>query len=286
MQRAGHYSNCDLPAWRIYPDHQLARRRPAAVHRIHASATGRAAAGDSLSRLDAHSPGHADFRRQQDNPWRRTDLDAAPEISVAKEDGPAVRIAGKATVKPESVTEDGEDDEEVDGAAPESESPEAAEAESAPGTKPGQTAAEPRFKRPRKSEREEVMEELDAASRTEEADEYELPSIELLLPGEEVSYEEHEKEVRRQAKILEKTFLNFGFRVKVVEIETGPVIAQFEVELEAGLRLSKITSLADDLAIALACRACASWLPSRARIRWESRSPIPGASIGAIARSD
>ncbi len=36
-----------------------------------------------------------------------------------------------------------------------------------------------------------------------------------------------------------------------MEIQTGPVIAQFEIELEAGLRLSKITSLADDLAIAL-----------------------------------
>jgi DNA segregation ATPase FtsK/SpoIIIE, S-DNA-T family len=112
-------------------------------------------------------------------------------------------------------------------------------------------AREPRFKRPRKSERDEVMEELDAASRAEEAARYELPSIDLLLEGEEISYTEHEKEVRRQAKILEKTFLDFGFRVRVVEIETGPVIAQFEVELEAGLRLSKITGLADDLAIAL-----------------------------------
>jgi len=37
----------------------------------------------------------------------------------------------------------------------------------------------------------------------------------------------------------------------VVDIETGPVIAQYEIELEAGLRLSKITSLSDDLAIAL-----------------------------------
>jgi S-DNA-T family DNA segregation ATPase FtsK/SpoIIIE len=37
----------------------------------------------------------------------------------------------------------------------------------------------------------------------------------------------------------------------VVEIETGPVIAQYEVQLEAGLRLSKISGLADDLAIAL-----------------------------------
>ena len=66
-----------------------------------------------------------------------------------------------------------------------------------------------------------------------------------------VSYDEQEKEVRRKAKILEKTFLDFGFNIRVVEIQTGPVIAQFEVELEAGLRLSRITGLADDLAIAL-----------------------------------
>ena len=59
------------------------------------------------------------------------------------------------------------------------------------------------------------------------------------------------QEVRRKATILEKTFLDFGFRIRVVEIQTGPVIAQFEVELEAGLRLSRITGLADDLAIAL-----------------------------------
>ena len=78
-----------------------------------------------------------------------------------------------------------------------------------------------------------------------------MPSIDLLLEGESACTDELEKDVRRKAKILEKTFLDFGFRVKVVEIETGPVIAQFEVELEAGLRLSKITSLSEDLAIAL-----------------------------------
>lgn len=82
-------------------------------------------------------------------------------------------------------------------------------------------------------------------------EEYELPSVELLLPSEEADYEAQASEVRRKAKILEKTFADFGFTVKVVEIETGPVIAQYEVELEAGLRLSKITGLADDLAIAL-----------------------------------
>ena len=102
-----------------------------------------------------------------------------------------------------------------------------------------------------KTEREVVIEQLDAAEQNIEETNYELPPLELLLPNEEVVYEEQEKEVRRKAKILEKTFRDFGFNVKVVEIETGPVIAQFEVELEAGLRLSKITSLADDLAIAL-----------------------------------
>ena len=80
---------------------------------------------------------------------------------------------------------------------------------------------------------------------------YELPSVELLLPPEDMELDEQEAEVRKRAKILEKTFANFGFKVRVVEVETGPVISQYEIELEAGLRLAKITNLADDLAIAL-----------------------------------
>jgi S-DNA-T family DNA segregation ATPase FtsK/SpoIIIE len=109
-----------------------------------------------------------------------------------------------------------------------------------------------RSKDPNRTERDEMIDQLEAANAQGVEDiEYELPPLDLLLPSDEVSYEEHEKEVRKKAKTLEKTFKNFGFNVKVVEIETGPVIAQFEVELEAGLRLSKITGLADDLAIAL-----------------------------------
>ena len=117
-----------------------------------------------------------------------------------------------------------------------------------------------RFKRPRskpappekpKSERELVMESLDQAADKDDVTEYELPGIDLLIEADDVCYDEQEREVRRKAKVLERTFKSFGFNVKVVEVETGPVIAQYEVELEAGLRLSKITGLADDLAIAL-----------------------------------
>lgn len=103
----------------------------------------------------------------------------------------------------------------------------------------------------RETSREEVMEELEAASQSDEHANYELPQLDLLLKSDDFSFDEQEKEVRRKAKVLEKTFANFGFVVKVVEVETGPVIAQYEVELEAGLRLSRITGLADDLAIAL-----------------------------------
>lgn len=97
----------------------------------------------------------------------------------------------------------------------------------------------------------ETYEELDAGTAAADDADYELPTTELLLSSEPFSFDIQEEEVRRKAKILEKTFANFGFNIRVVEIQTGPVIAQFEVELEAGLRLSKITGLADDLAIAL-----------------------------------
>ncbi|MEX2186619.1 MAG: DNA translocase FtsK [Pirellulales bacterium] len=103
----------------------------------------------------------------------------------------------------------------------------------------------------RKDERQKVIEQLEEGSKPAEAADYQLPSVELLLEGEEFPFETHEKEVRTTAKLLERTFLNFGFNVKVVEIQTGPVIAQYEIELEKGLRLAKITNLADDIAIAL-----------------------------------
>jgi len=98
--------------------------------------------------------------------------------------------------------------------------------------------------------RESLLEDMRDTPALSAAD-YLLPQVDLLTESEEVSTDDQAQEVRRKAKILEKTFADFGFNVRVVEIETGPVIAQYEVELEAGLRLSKITGLADDLAIAL-----------------------------------
>ncbi len=118
-----------------------------------------------------------------------------------------------------------------------------------------QEAQGPRVKRRKlKDEKKAALDSLASLDDTrlpEGSEEYVLPGIDLLTESDEIDFETQTVEVKRKAKILEKTFQDFGFNVRVVEIETGPVIAQYEIELEAGLRLSKITVLADDLAIAL-----------------------------------
>jgi S-DNA-T family DNA segregation ATPase FtsK/SpoIIIE len=80
---------------------------------------------------------------------------------------------------------------------------------------------------------------------------YELPPLTLLNDPEPFPVEDHEQKLREVAVLLEKTFADFGLSVKVVGIHTGPVITQYEIALETGLRLSKVTNLADDLALNL-----------------------------------
>jgi S-DNA-T family DNA segregation ATPase FtsK/SpoIIIE len=105
---------------------------------------------------------------------------------------------------------------------------------------------------PEESERARLMSSLEKASvSAEQFSGYEIPSQQLLDTRVAIDYDTQEKQIRKNAKTLEKTFIEFGFDVKVVDVETGPVIAQYEVALAAGLRLSKISGLADDLAIAL-----------------------------------
>jgi S-DNA-T family DNA segregation ATPase FtsK/SpoIIIE len=102
-----------------------------------------------------------------------------------------------------------------------------------------------------RSLRDRMMTRLDAGCRQTSADEYELPGLDLLEEAEEFPYELLAKNAQIAAQTLEKTFAEFGLNIHVCEVDTGPVITQYELELEAGLRLTKVTALADDLAIAL-----------------------------------
>ncbi|WP_337174028.1 DNA translocase FtsK 4TM domain-containing protein [Paludisphaera sp.] len=81
---------------------------------------------------------------------------------------------------------------------------------------------------------------------------FQLPPYEILEAPSPAPVQEHEAQIHARAMLLERTLLDFGYQVRVVQIDTGPVITQFEIELEAGLRVSRVAGLADDLAIALA----------------------------------
>lgn len=85
----------------------------------------------------------------------------------------------------------------------------------------------------------------------EYTDDYELPSLDILDDAEPFPFEELAEKAQKAAATLEKTFAEFGLNVKVAEIDTGPVVTQFELALEPGLRVSKVVGLADDLAVAL-----------------------------------
>jgi S-DNA-T family DNA segregation ATPase FtsK/SpoIIIE len=80
---------------------------------------------------------------------------------------------------------------------------------------------------------------------------FELPALTLLEDAEPFPIEEHDQRLREQATHLEKTFKDFDLNVKVVGINTGPVITQYEITLETGMRVHKVTGLGDDLALHL-----------------------------------
>ncbi|MGI2327175.1 DNA translocase FtsK [Planococcus sp. YIM B11945] len=103
-----------------------------------------------------------------------------------------------------------------------------------------------------------------------ENEEYQLPPIDLLtLPPHSDQSGEYAG-IQKNAKKLEKTFQSFGVRAKVTQVHLGPAVTKYEVLPDTGVKVSKIVSLSDDLALALAARD----------IRIEA--PIPGKSAIGI----
>lgn len=60
-----------------------------------------------------------------------------------------------------------------------------------------------------------------------------------------------DEDVIAQSALLERTMANFGIEAKVVEVEQGPVITRYEVLPAPGVRVNQITTLADDIALAM-----------------------------------
>ena len=79
---------------------------------------------------------------------------------------------------------------------------------------------------------------------------YELPPLELLRTSPPSASSERDEDHQKAA--LERTFHTFGVPAHVVAAHRGPTVTLYEVEIEAGTKVNKVLSLADDIAYALA----------------------------------
>ncbi|NRG69266.1 DNA translocase FtsK [Streptococcus suis] len=99
---------------------------------------------------------------------------------------------------------------------------------------------------------------------------YKLPSIDLFAPVKSKGQGNEKKIVRQNIKVLEDTFASFGIKVVVERAEIGPSVTRYELKPAVGVRVNRISNLADDLALALAAKD----------VRIEA--PIPGKSLVGI----
>ena len=112
--------------------------------------------------------------------------------------------------------------------------------------------------------------EINLESEAVENEDYQLPSISLLDAPAHSDQSGELNAIQANAKKLEQTFLSFGVKAKVTQVHLGPAVTKYEVLPDVGVKVSRIVSLHDDLALALAARD----------IRIEA--PIPGKSAIGI----
>ncbi len=84
-----------------------------------------------------------------------------------------------------------------------------------------------------------------------ELSEWEFPPLSMLRDPEYHFSSRQEAMVREKAKVLERTLQEYRIEANVVEIDTGPVITMFELQVAPGIKVSQIASLWNDIARAL-----------------------------------
>ena len=99
---------------------------------------------------------------------------------------------------------------------------------------------------------------------------YRVPDVAILPDPPPQEVEVDETELQSMADKLVLQLRNFGVQGKVLQIEPGPVITRFKIELAPGTPVRKISNLSEDLALALKAR----------RIRIQA--PIPGESLVGV----
>lgn len=93
---------------------------------------------------------------------------------------------------------------------------------------------------------------------------YSFPPITLLKKNTKNNSKENQELVKNTIPVLQEVFKDFGIDAKVVAVNIGPSVTQYEMEVKAGTKLSKVISLDRELALALAAKSV------------HIQAPIPG----------
>lgn len=98
---------------------------------------------------------------------------------------------------------------------------------------------------------------------------YHAPPVSMLAASRQLDERDVKDELETNGRMLVETLKSFGVQTKIVDISRGPTVTRYELQPAAGVKISRITNLADDIALNLAA--------SGVRIE----APIPGkAAVG------
>lgn len=106
---------------------------------------------------------------------------------------------------------------------------------------------------------------------------YELPSAQLLTMPKKFDQSTLKKDLTRQASVLEETMTSFGIEAKVGQINCGPTITSFEVHPAVGVKVQKIKTLEDDIALNMEAKTIRiiAPIPGKAAVGIEVPNPQP-----------
>lgn len=109
---------------------------------------------------------------------------------------------------------------------------------------------------------------------------YTFPPVNLLEEPKTVRGGNTQKELRANADLLVDTLRSFGVETRIVDISRGPAVTRYELQPSAGVKISRITNLADDIALNLAAGGVRieAPIPNKAAIGIE----VPNKAIAAV----
>ncbi len=114
--------------------------------------------------------------------------------------------------------------------------------------------------------------------------EYHLPTLDLLDDSPQIPTSKLQSDLADGARTLEETLADFNVNVRVADIERGPVITRYELEPAPGVKVNQITTLSDDIALAMKVAAVriVAPIPGKNRVGIE----VPNSSTAAVFLKD